>query len=131
MTLIGGCRSPFEPSAHRSFRHPHPLCHFSLRQALRTQGCHLLIAIITTSLTCLMGFLHVGRSTLLPCSYRWQRTGALFCGLLRGWCFSLADFRTAVPKDLLEHLLKVFDDIETIYHLLRLGRAACCCFGQV
>src|SRR5947209_531232 len=106
MALIGGCCSPFEPGAYRPFRHPHPLCHLSLRQALRTQGCHLLIAIITTGLTCLMGFLHVSRSALLPCSCRRTRASALFSCLLqlRHRSFSLANFRTTVPKDLLEHL---------------------------
>src|SRR5205085_7812969 len=101
-----GCRSPFEPMAYRPFRHPHPFCHLSLRQALRTQGRHLLRAIITTGLTCLMGFLHLGRSTLLPCGYRGPPAGALFCGLLelRDCCFSLANFCTTVPKDHLEHL---------------------------
>src|SRR5437764_14305261 len=80
--LIGGCRSPFEPGAYRPFRHPHPLCHLSLRHSLCAQSRHLLIAIITTGLTCLMGFLDVGRSTLLPGGYRGPPAGALFCGLL-------------------------------------------------
>src|SRR5258708_31695777 len=103
LALIGGCRSPFEPMAHRPFRHAHPLCHLSLRQALCTQGRHLVIAIITTGLPCLMSFLHMGRSTLLPCGYRGPRTGALFCGLLqlRHRSFSLTNFRTTVSKDLL------------------------------
>src|SRR5437764_13468100 len=78
LALIGGCRSSFEPSAYRPFRHPHALCHLALRQALRTQGRHLLIAIITTGLTCLMGFLHMSRSALLPRSCRGQRARELF-----------------------------------------------------
>src|SRR5712692_4920026 len=106
LALIGGCRSPFEPRADRPFRHPHALCHLALRQSLRTQGRHLLIAIITTGLTCLMGFLHVSRSALLPCGWRGKRASGLFCYLLqlRQRSLSLANFRTTVPKDLLEHL---------------------------
>ncbi len=121
LALIGGCRSPFEPGAYRPFSHPHPPCHLSLRQALCTHACHLQIAIITTGLTCLMSFLHMGRSTLLPCGYRGPRTGALFCGLLqlRQRSFSLTNFRTTVPKDLLEHLCEIFDQMETIHHEAR------------
>src|SRR2546421_11380986 len=106
LALIGGCPPPFEPCAYRPFRHPHPLGHLSLRQSLRTQGRHLLIAIITTGLTCLMGFLHMGRGTLLPRRCRGKRTRQLFCCLLqlRYSSISLANFPTTVPKNLLEHL---------------------------
>src|SRR5437016_14606569 len=106
LALIGGCCSPFEPMAYCPFRHPHPFCHLSLRQSLCTQGRHLLIPIITTGLTCLMGFLHVGRSALLPRGCCGKRARVLFsyCLRLRHRSFSLANFRTTVPKDLLEHL---------------------------
>src|SRR5207248_377606 len=106
LARIGGCRSPFEPMAYCLFRHPHPLCHLSLRQSLCAQSRHLLIAIITTGLTCLMDFLHVSRSALLPCGCRGKRASGLFSCLLqlRQSSLSLANFRTTVPKDLLEHL---------------------------
>src|SRR5712691_13473633 len=106
LALIGGCRSPFEPMAYCSFRHPHPLCHLSLRQSLCAQSRHLVVAIITTSLTCLMDFLHMSRSARLACGCRGQRASELCCRLLqlRQRSLSLANFRTTVPKNLLEHL---------------------------
>ena len=80
-----------------------------------------------------MGFLDVGRSALLPRGSHGKRARVLFfCHLyLRRRRFFLANFRTTVPKDLLEHLGEVSDHMETIHYLPRLRCTQSRGFGKL
>lgn len=100
--LMGRSRSLLQPTADGAFRHAHPLGHLFVRDSLRTPGCHLPRAIITTGLTRVMGVFHTGRRALLPGGDGWQHARALFhrVHFLRGGGLSLPHVRTAVPKDL-------------------------------